>query len=193
MTLRISLGVSNLLQAWGICLPHEMDRIVWLSALADACCMYTRQQWMAGLHSNRIERGAGAGARLHDKKPTLRGGECDLHRERAVLWGVLGWRGGMYSICFPKVLSLQAVNLMFWLIPNAYILANRCDFTAPIVNASVVVRWTCWNSVRNHFHPCVSTKSGCSSYTVHKSLFAPLYVFILWLPILQFNQRPYNV
>ncbi len=41
----------------------------------------------------------------------------------------------------------QAVNLLFWLIPNAYVLANRCHYLDPIVNASTYIRYTCLNTV----------------------------------------------
>ncbi|KAK9788602.1 hypothetical protein WJX73_002360 [Symbiochloris irregularis] len=43
---------------------------------------------------------------------------------------------------------IQVVNLVFWIVPNAYILAlfPTCAWFEVLIVACGVVRWTCWNS-----------------------------------------------
>ncbi len=51
------------------------------------------------------------------------------------------------AILFFIEAAVQRVNLLFYLVPNAYILTNTCLQQAPIVFWSGWVRWTCWNTV----------------------------------------------
>ena len=43
--------------------------------------------------------------------------------------------------------SLQFINALFWLTPNAYILTQSCSWFDKIVDASTYIRWTCWNLI----------------------------------------------
>lgn len=45
--------------------------------------------------------------------------------------------------------AVQTVNLVFYLAPNAFVLAKPCSwFLTPIFIFSAV-RWSCWNTVRS--------------------------------------------
>jgi len=51
------------------------------------------------------------------------------------------------AILFFTEAAVQSVNLLFYLVPNAYILTNTCLQQTPLVFWSGWVRWTCWNTV----------------------------------------------
>ncbi|GAB4817725.1 hypothetical protein N2152v2_004771 [Parachlorella kessleri] len=48
-------------------------------------------------------------------------------------------------------LSLQVINLVFFLLPNAYVLARGCGWFDSTVLWSGAVRWTCWNTIFIYF------------------------------------------
>ncbi|KAL4431079.1 hypothetical protein ABPG75_006335 [Micractinium tetrahymenae] len=43
--------------------------------------------------------------------------------------------------------TLQLVNLVFFVVPNAYVLAHQCSWFHPVVLWSGFVRWTVWNTL----------------------------------------------
>ncbi|KAL4431078.1 hypothetical protein ABPG75_006334 [Micractinium tetrahymenae] len=43
--------------------------------------------------------------------------------------------------------TLQLVNLVFFVVPSAYVLAHQCSWFHPVVLWSGFVRWTVWNSI----------------------------------------------
>lgn len=41
---------------------------------------------------------------------------------------------------------LQCINVMFWLVPNVYILVHPCSWIGnTLVDTCTYIRWTCWN------------------------------------------------
>ncbi|GAB4817729.1 hypothetical protein N2152v2_004775 [Parachlorella kessleri] len=48
-------------------------------------------------------------------------------------------------------LTVQLVNLVFFLLPNAYVLARSCGWFDSTVLWSGAVRWTCWNTIFLNF------------------------------------------
>ncbi|DBB01839.1 TPA: hypothetical protein ACH3X1_000447 [Trebouxia sp. C0004] len=51
------------------------------------------------------------------------------------------------AILFFTEAAVQSVNLLFYLVPNAYILTNTCLQQTSLVFWSGWVRWTCWNTL----------------------------------------------
>ena len=43
--------------------------------------------------------------------------------------------------------SSPQINVSFFIVPNAYVLYNRCGVFAELVAVSGIIRWTCWNTV----------------------------------------------
>ncbi|KAL4421963.1 hypothetical protein ABPG77_010986, partial [Micractinium sp. CCAP 211/92] len=43
--------------------------------------------------------------------------------------------------------TLQLVNLVFYVLPNAYVMAHDCSWFHPVVLWAGFVRWTIWNSI----------------------------------------------
>ncbi|GAB4817731.1 hypothetical protein N2152v2_004777 [Parachlorella kessleri] len=44
-------------------------------------------------------------------------------------------------------LTLQVVNLVFFLVPNAYVLSHDCAWMGSVVLWTGAARWTCWNTI----------------------------------------------
>ena len=44
--------------------------------------------------------------------------------------------------------AVQSVNLVFYIVPNIYILKRPCYFFGHVIFWCGWVRWTCWNTVR---------------------------------------------
>ncbi len=51
------------------------------------------------------------------------------------------------AILFFTEAAVQSVNLLFYLVPNAYLLTDPCLQQTPLIFWSGWVRWTCWNTV----------------------------------------------
>ena len=66
-----------------------------------------------------------------------------LHcRLRASVWPTLA--AALLSL-LPH--SLQLINCVFFIIPNAYVLGHLCSWFHPLVLWSGFVRWTIWNTI----------------------------------------------
>ena len=54
----------------------------------------------------------------------------------------------LLSQLLPAILpSLQLINCIFFIIPNAYVLGHLCSWFEPLVMWSAFVRWTIWNTI----------------------------------------------
>ncbi|DBB14802.1 TPA: hypothetical protein ACH3X3_004411 [Trebouxia sp. C0006] len=51
------------------------------------------------------------------------------------------------AILFFTEAAVQSVNLLFYLVPNAYLLTDPCLQQTPLIFWSGWVRWTCWNTL----------------------------------------------
>ena len=52
------------------------------------------------------------------------------------------------AILFFSEAAVQCLNLLFYLLPNIYVLRQPCDQLAAFIFWSGWVRWSCWNTVR---------------------------------------------
>ena len=43
------------------------------------------------------------------------------------------------------MLSVQIVNTVFMIVPNAYILLEDCQWFSDLSRASALIKWTCWD------------------------------------------------
>ena len=80
----------------------------------------------------------------------------------------------MYTVTFRKTRrkrsaaflyvegAVQWLNLVFWVVPNIYLLLKPCYFLGPVVFWCGWVRWTCWNTV-TWYQPLadISLHIGC--------------------------------
>lgn len=60
-------------------------------------------------------------------------------------------RRAFFSISTYVQLVVQTVSLVFFLLPNAYILANDCAWFDGVVRWSAFVRWECWAAIFLNF------------------------------------------
>lgn len=81
--------------------------------------------------------------------------------------------------------SLQLVNTIFFLLPNAYILGTNCGWFDHVVQWSGWVRWTCWNSLfllfwmqvsRAGYALCFNT-SGCP---IERGVHSDCFPLVAW-------------
>ncbi len=66
------------------------------------------------------------------------------------------------AILFFTEAAVQSVNLLFYLVPNAYLLTDPCLQQTPLIFWSGWVRWTCWNTVGSSIaFDCLSCCQCC--------------------------------
>ena len=56
------------------------------------------------------------------------------------------WR---HTFLFLAELTVQWLNLLFYIMPNVYLLLHRCVFLFDLFKWSGWLSWTCWNTVSN--------------------------------------------
>ena len=72
--------------------------------------------------------------------------------------------------------AVQCLNLLFYLLPNIYVLRQPCNQLAPFVFWSGWVRWTCWNLVclmSPQADAFASAYAGMAVWHIHANAFAP--------------------
>lgn len=62
--------------------------------------------------------------------------------------------------------TVQWINLVFYLVPNVYVLRYPCHILSPFTFATGFIQWTCWNTVRLNsstprFTSAASQASAC--------------------------------
>lgn len=71
----------------------------------------------------------------HGKDAPTKG---DAHRQAK------RWR---HTLLFLVELAVQWLNLVFYIVPNVYLLLHRCEFLVEIFKWCGWLSWTCWNTV----------------------------------------------
>ena len=98
------------------------------------------------------------------------------------------------AILFFIEAAVQSVNLLFYLVPNAYILTNTCLQQVPLVFWSGWVRWTCWNTVSltiaaqcllaaSHVAKAIVTSCCVSTVLTHHECLHMLSCLVCHLPL----------
>lgn len=70
------------------------------------------------------------------------------------------WR---HTLLFLVELAVQWLNLLFYIMPNVYLLLHRCEFFADIFKWCGWLSWTCWNTVSHS--PCILLHDARDGYS----------------------------
>ena len=96
-------------------------------------------------------------------KDALKNGDAHRQAKR--------WRG---TVLFLVELAVQWLNLVFYIMPNVYLLLHRCEFLVEIFKWCGWLSWTCWNTVTNS--ACNFLASPCNALP----LMSPPSFFLLY-------------
>ena len=81
------------------------------------------------------------------------------------------------AILFFTEAAFQWANLVFYILPNALLLARPCKWGNPSIFWFGWARWTCWNTVSPCYrcmHPQLGMVISCNRYRRRGCMFEPM-------------------